>query len=310
MNTHIANVIEGNANKSKYDTEIKKILGDKTILSWILKYCTDEFKEYEIELIRECIEDTPEIGTQKVYPGYTPEEITGMNTEDCVVNEGSIYYDVKFYAMTPDKMPVKLIINVEGQKSYYPGYDLVTRAVFYCARMLSAQLDKEFTTNNYNNIKKVYSIWICLDVPKYNQYTITRYRMIKEDLHRHSRDDKGYDLLCAVMICLGDEEDAQKGTKLQNLLNTILSDKLNVKEKEKILEEEYGFETSIELEGGLKRMCNLSELIEERAEKKGIEQGLLPLVSMVKKGIVSLEDAINEVEDSNKELFLSLISDK
>ena len=61
-------------------------------------------------------------------------------------------------------------------------------------------------------------------------------------------------------------------------------------------------------------MCNLSELIEERAEKKGvkkgIEKGLLPLVSMVKKGVVSLEDAIDEVEDSNKELFLSLVNEK
>lgn len=34
-NTNISNVIDGNADKSKYDAEIKKLLSDKTILAWI-----------------------------------------------------------------------------------------------------------------------------------------------------------------------------------------------------------------------------------------------------------------------------------
>ena len=43
-----------------------------------------------------------------------------------------------------DKERIKLIINVEGQKKFDPGYDIVTRGIFYCARMLSAQKDTEF----------------------------------------------------------------------------------------------------------------------------------------------------------------------
>lgn len=49
-------------------------------------------------------------------------------------------------------------MNVEAQKDYHPGYDLVTRGIFYVARMISAQMDVEFTADDYDGIKKVYSI--------------------------------------------------------------------------------------------------------------------------------------------------------
>lgn len=63
-------------------------------------------------------------------------------------------------------MRVKLIINVEGQNDFYPGYDIVTRGIFYTAQLISSQLETEFTGSNYGDIKKVYSIWICLNSPK------------------------------------------------------------------------------------------------------------------------------------------------
>lgn len=142
-NTNIANRIESIGDKAKYDSAIKKLLGDKTILSWIIHDTMEEFKEYPIETIRECIEGIPEIGTRKVFPGYTTEEIIGNNTEDLVLGEGKVTYDIMFYVITPDKEKVKIIVNVEAQNNYYPGYDLVTRAIFYCARMISSQLGKE-----------------------------------------------------------------------------------------------------------------------------------------------------------------------
>lgn len=43
MNTNISNVIDGNADKSQYDTEVKKILSDKTVLAWIMQYTVNEF---------------------------------------------------------------------------------------------------------------------------------------------------------------------------------------------------------------------------------------------------------------------------
>lgn len=288
--THISHIIEGNANKDKYDAAIKKILGNKTILAWIMKYTMQEFASYNIEDIRECIEGTPEIAMTKVRPGYTPEAIMGMTNEDKVPGEGEITYDIRFFAITKDAAHIKIIINVEAQKSYYPGYDLVTRAIFYCSRMLSAQLDTEFVPKNYNDIKKVYSIWICMDVPKYASYTITRYKMAKEELYGHNPKENRYDLLEAVMICLGEEENSARGNKLHGMLTTLLSSRLSPQEKEKILEDEYNIETTAEMEGGLQQMCNLSEMIEE----KGIEKGRALLYSLIKKGDVDIALAAKE----------------
>lgn len=97
--------------KAKYDAEVKKILSDKNVLAWILKHTAKEFATMSI-----------------------PEIVNSI--------EGEVTYDIRFYALTPTKEPIKLLVNVEGQKRYHPGYDLVTRAIFYCARMLSAQKEK------------------------------------------------------------------------------------------------------------------------------------------------------------------------
>ena len=45
-NTNISNVMDANADMSKYDTEVKKVLSDPQILAWILKYTTKEFNFY------------------------------------------------------------------------------------------------------------------------------------------------------------------------------------------------------------------------------------------------------------------------
>lgn len=70
---------------------------------------------------------------------------------------------------------VGIVIGIEAQKSFYPGYDLVMRGIYYAARMLSSQMGVEFTGENYNQIKKVYSIWICMRVLKKIGNTITDY---------------------------------------------------------------------------------------------------------------------------------------
>lgn len=54
----------------------------------------------------------------------------------------------------------------------------MTRAVFYCAKMISAQLNTEFNDSNNDDIKKVYSIWLCLNSRKKEADTITEYHIV------------------------------------------------------------------------------------------------------------------------------------
>lgn len=315
-NTYISDALEGNDSKDRLDTEVKKVLSDKTVLAWILKYTTAEFKRYSIEGIKMCIEGTPEVGTHPVNPrskrknqkvanvqksakeNLSPEAIIGSDTVDKVPGEGQVYYDIRFYAVTPTKERIKLILNVEAQKAFTSQYDLVTRGIFYAARMISAQKGTEFKRSNYDDIKKVYSIWICMEVPRDMEYTITSYRMHKDVLFGKPKKQFRYDLMEVVMICLGREEGAGNGNRLHGMLSTLLSRKLTPKEKEKHLSTEYGFETSTELEGGLKQMCNYSDLIEER----GIEKGKLDtLITQIQKKLAkgkSIEQIADELEET------------
>lgn len=80
-----------------------------------------------------------------------------------------------------------------------------------------------------------------------------------------------YDLLSVVMVCLGKNESIEN--ELLGMLSTLLTDELSVDEKEKLLFQEYGIETSVEVKEALNTMCNLSDLIEEKGMKRGIEQG-------------------------------------
>lgn len=76
--------------------------------------------------------------------------ITGMNSESKETNEGEVTFDVRFHMVTKEKERIKVIVNIEAQRKYYVGYHFEPRAVVYCARMISEQIDREFTTDDYD----------------------------------------------------------------------------------------------------------------------------------------------------------------
>ena len=296
--TNLLNLLHESGLKTRYDTEVKKILSNKTILSWILKFTLKEFQNYTIEEIQPCIEGEPQISEVPVRPRHPPECIVGLSNEDKEIDEGFITYDIIFHAFTPSKEQAKIIINIEAQNNYYPGYDLVTRGIFYGARMISSQLDKEFTTDNYDDIKKVYSIWICMDTPKYLQHTITEYKIAPEKLWGDFSGKSRYDLLSVIMICLGDSSD--KNNKLIGMLNTVLSEKLSVTEKEHILTTDYGIKLKEDKNGGANLMCNLSD----RIERIGIEKGTLKtLFELYQDNLIPLKEAANRVSMTEQEFL-------
>ena len=300
--------------KAQYDTQCKKILSEKIILAWILKHVTTEFSDMSIEKIADCIEN-PQISLVKVGPGETNQASVVLHSElendvktvmtgveDAVSDEGSIYYDILFSAYVPVKNAhIKLIINLESQKSFYPGYEIVTRGIFYCGRMLSAQLGTEFKAKDYDNLKKVYSIWICMNAPKYIGNAISEYSVKKNDIIPGIPDNpKAYDKISVVQICLNNKADTHN--QLLGMLNTLLSPDISVAEKKKQLSEDYHINTENKLEKELNLMCNLSDLVEERGIEKGIEKGankkLQELISKKLKKGQSLEVIADALEES------------
>lgn len=289
VKTNIGQVLGGTpADKLKYDTSIINVLSDKNILAWIMKYSIDVYKDCSIEEIKQYIEGEPEVQERKLLPGNSQDRIVGMSEKELVFNEGESYFDIRFYALTPNGEHAKLIINVEAQNDYDMGYDIVTRAIFYCARMLSSQYNSEFGKSNYQDIHKVYSIWLCPSVPKEAEYSITSYRMAKTNIYGNVPDGEYYDLLEAVIICLGKEDNKSKGTKMHQLMSTLLSTTIDLEQKKDILKKEFQIETTREFDERVRFMCNLSDGIEAKGVAKGKAEAY---ASMVIDGLLEKEVA-------------------
>ena len=154
--------------KSRYDAACKQLLAERIILAWIMKSCVEEFRDINVEEIAgKYIEGEPKVSKIPVRPDETmpesddeqPSKIKGTTTEDASVNEGTVTYDVRFDAVAPqsDGM-IRLILNIEAQNKFNPGYPLIKRGIYYCSRMISAQYGTEFVDSHYEKIKKVYSI--------------------------------------------------------------------------------------------------------------------------------------------------------
>ena len=214
MKTSLARTIENNADHISYDAVCKQLLSEKSILAWIMKYCVSECQEMAVEDIIRCIEASPSVSAAPVFPDEKNTTlINGMNTVNTSHDEGTVVFDILFAAMIPSSNPMRLIINVEAQADFNSHYPLTSRAVYYSARLISSQKGREFTNSHYGDIKKVYSIWVCTNPPKYRENTIyTTSVMTKERSGRMGRPIKGYDLQRTVFIMLGNEE--KKGQRV------------------------------------------------------------------------------------------------
>ena len=271
--TQLSNALNIVQENTKLDEHVKNILSNKYILANIMQHTINECQNISIDELVSSIEGTPEIQHVPLDPGRHPEVIIGDNTECNVPNEGINYYDIRFHAYIPGiQQKVKLLINVEAQNKYHPGQDLVTRGIFYASRMISAQKNTEFTGGNYNDIKNVYSIWICMNVPNYAKDTITRYRMHQEKLFGDFQGNARYDIMTVTFICLGNKPDEAQH-RLLAMLETIFSDDVELNDKKHILEETYSLPMTIELGKELEQMGAFSEYYYDKGFDKGISQG-------------------------------------
>lgn len=106
------------------------------------------------------------------------ERIKGLNTEDSEINEGMIRFDIIFYVRMREGR-AQIIINVEIQKNQPGNYKLLNRSIYYVSRMVSSQKDRDFVKSNYDDMKRVFSIWICLNM---KENSLDRYYLTNEKI--------------------------------------------------------------------------------------------------------------------------------
>lgn len=286
MDTDIKMSVKATDTKAQYDNKAKQLLGHKIILAYILVNTVAEFKGMKPADVVQYIEGEPYIGSVPVDAGVTniekEEKVIGLNTENSEINEGMIRFDIIFYVRMRDGLS-QIIVNVEAQKAEPSGYDILNRAIFYVSRMISSQKGRDFVKSNYNDIKRVYSIWICMNM---DNHSMSYIHLTKENIIG-SHDWKG-DINLLNIVLLGLAEDLPERNEkyeLHRLLGALLSSKLNVNEKLDIIENEFQIPLEEDIREDVNEMCNLSQGIEDRAFEKGTENGLAEAIRrMNKKG--------------------------
>ncbi len=304
MNREIKNAVMTTDIEAQYDENAKRLLGNKYILAHILVASVDEFKGMNPKDVVSYIEGEPMMGIVPVEPGMTNavreekgQRVVGFNTENVEAHEGLVRFDIVFYVRMRDGIS-QIIVNIEMQKDNPAKYKILNRAVFYVSRLISSQKERDFEKTNYDDIKRVFSIWICMgmDEDSLDYVHLTNDRLLGD----HVWEGK-MDLLNIVLIGMSKELSAQEGHhELHRLLGALLSAKLPVEEKLDILEMEYEIPMEEEEKEEVRVMCNLGEGIREKAEARGKAIGEAKVIlGMYRKGY-SLEQ-IADVAEKNVE---------
>lgn len=310
MNREIKNAVMTTDIEAQYDENAKRLLGNKYILAHILVASMDEFKGMNPKDVVSYIEGEPIIGIVPVEPGMTNavreekgQRVVGFNTENVEAHEGLVRFDIVFYVRMRDGIS-QIIVNIEMQKDNPTKYKILNRAVFYVSRLISSQKERDFEKTNYDDIKRVFSIWICMgmDEDSLDYVHLTNDRLLGD----HVWEGK-MDLLNIVLIGMSKELSAQEGHhELHRLLGALLSAKLPVEEKLDILEMEYEIPMEEEEKEEVRVMCNLGEGIREKAEARGKAIGeargeAKVILGMYRKGY-SLEQIADVAEKSVEEV--------
>lgn len=312
--TILAKEIEIAKEKARYDKAVKTILANKRILAWIMKSCVEEFRDIDVEEIADkYIEGEPQIAVTPLLPDETniAEQLSGIGIEDVTITEGTVTFDIRFGAIVPKSgKPTDMIINLEAQNDFYPGYPLIKRGIYYCSRMISSQYGTVFKKSHYEKIKKVYSIWICANPPKERENTINEYTIIeKKRVGQVAEKKENYDLLTAVMLCLG-KPDEESGCSILKLLDVLLLSEVAVDEKKRVLESDFNIPMTEKMESEVIQMCNLSDGVERKGMEKGIETTLLASIkSLMDRLKMTAEQAMDalSIPESEQEKYQKML---
>lgn len=277
MGTEIKHAVIGTDEEAQYDEKAKRLLGQKYILASILIKTVDEFKGKSLEDVVLCIEGEPFISAIPIEPGLTNvvrethgQRIVGFNSENVEINEGLIRFDIVFYVRMRDGIS-QIIVNIEAQKDVPTEYKIVNRAIFYISRLISSQKERDFTNTNYDDIKRVFSIWICMNM---NENSMDYIHLANEKLLGSCQWEGSMDLLNIILIGLARElPEYSQEYDLHRLLGTLLSIELSVEEKLNIIGTEYHIPIEDDMRKDVNAMCNLGQGIREKGRTEGRREG-------------------------------------
>lgn len=247
QNTQISNDITLSDEMIQYDKQAKNILSYACIEAWILKGVIKEFQNYSVQRICSIL-------TGKKLKGIMLDgerKIQMINTRDTVEGQQDIELDA-FFQITVPEVDARIFLNVELQKA--PGIKrwLRRRGWYYVTRLTTRQSGIVFEKSHYEQIEKVYSIWIVGGKRKKSR--IERYQL--------QNGPNALEVMELVIIYLGNPDDPDV-SPIEQLLNTLFSATMSIEKKKKILRDKFFIAMHSDMERTVEDVCNMSQGIWE-----------------------------------------------
>ena len=267
-----ATIITNSEYGEKYDEACKTYFKYKETLAPILKYAIQELKDLTNEQIIECIDS---VSMSDMVPvSDVSAEIKNENQELSSVIEKTIRYDIHFRMKNPklstNDFMVYMFIDFEVQNDYRPknpSYKIENRMIYYMCREISSQLGILTQKTNYDDIRKIYSIWVCSEnIPKKLQNTITRYHLARKDIIGCTDNcEVDLDLIEGIVIRRGDMISDEN--IFEYLQSVFTSDITTIKKY-------VDMDKHPQIEKEVAHMEGLGQSIYNKGVRQGIDQGI------------------------------------
>ena len=270
----VLSIAEG---KARCDSAMKALLSNIHILSRLLKELVPEYKDCSISDIKDKYIEKRSITVSRSGVADHLPEVSVMSNEDLGFNEANIYYDILFRAAYPDGSgrDIGLYINIESQNSFHPGYPLEMRAIYYGARLLSAQLKAINRKTNYGCLKKVIINEEKGSSADHNEIDPSlpkraNNKLSEKDESELTAQTEYYDLISIIMVRLNERN--KVSSSILELIHILGSNKTNKLEKIQALRNnDIIVDDNMEKEVGY--MCNWGEYMWQGGLKEGLNQG-------------------------------------
>jgi len=162
---------------------------------------------------------------------------------------------------------------------------------------MASEYNVEFIEPDFDNIKKVISVWICLSSPKRGTSSIMEYNFCENAVVGNiplAREN--FDLMQVVMVYVG-HDDSSIEDDLLKLLHLVFRAKIDAAKKKQRLNDEFGIKLDNEMLKEVNIMCNLGEgLVEETWDEAWDKATLTYLKRIVGSLGVSIEQAMDALD--------------
>ena len=282
-------------NENAYDSASKRILSKKDILSNLMKECIPEYKNLSWQEIMKCIED----GSEEEY-------IKGLNCESINDEEETVRFDILFTSRLPNSNEqIGMYIDVEPQNRVNPGYNLLNRALYYASRLIDQQKGRTFNFEDYDKLRKVYSIWICTNPRIEQRDSINYYSFNEECIKGDYKTNIDYKKLNIIMLYIGDNYNYDLTGPLEMLSLIFKNTGLKPHDVTRKLNDGYGIMMK---ESEVSSMSDLSVGLIEQGMQEGMIQAI---VNFIKSGIPQDEAfKITKADENIKQAVLEKLKEE